>query len=177
MNFPVIPTGRGHSCSSCRTEMGVPRARRNASTLSHAGSDSQPAAPLKETFKLPTRELCVAGHDDAAAHGNPALRGCTSVATLRCSPRSCTAAPSAPDARRSGPVLAVLAWRSSLRGALPARKSRAAGRHWPWTGAGKPLASNHLPPHEQSEVSHGAGGRTAERSNGPGRPAPTRGVA
>jgi len=136
MNFPVTPSGRGHFFPSWRTEMGLPRARRNASTLSHAGSDSQPVAPLKETLELPNLELRAAGHDAAAAHGNPALMGCTSVATLRRSPRSCTSAPSASGARQRGPVPAVLAWRSFLRGALPARKSRVAGRHWPWTRAG-----------------------------------------
>ena len=43
MNFLGTPGGRGNSLASFWTRMGVPRSRRNASTLSHAGSNSQPA--------------------------------------------------------------------------------------------------------------------------------------
>ena len=59
MNFPGTPGGRGNSLASFWTRMGVPRSRRNASTLSHAGSDSQPAAALKETINSPySRAAC-----------------------------------------------------------------------------------------------------------------------
>ena len=83
-NFLRIPGGRGHACARSSTSIGVPRASRNASTLSHEKSHSQPAASLKgklksslcdarsgsqqvaalkETLDLPTFEFRERGHD------------------------------------------------------------------------------------------------------------------
>ena len=47
MYLPGKHFGRGNLVASTRMEMGVPRSRRNAVTLPHAGSASQPAAPMK----------------------------------------------------------------------------------------------------------------------------------
>ena len=83
-NFLRIPGGRGHACARSSTSIGVPRASRNASTLSYAKSHSQQAASLRETLKsslcdarsesqqvaalketphLPTFEFRETGHD------------------------------------------------------------------------------------------------------------------